>query len=213
MSAEGMREKASAVAAHVAGQIKLYERHADEQTRKAELSRLQAVHLNERAQQMAAERDDEVQGTIRQLHREHEEKYNDLQRQIVVLNDNIRTLTSQLTDSRRSVQQLQESLNTKKLEHEDLRHQHTLLDHSKSGALQERTDALNKVALQEKEGHQQTWTIQNLREKAVIDASQVSLAKAETTREKERADDWENNAESNVGGCKPVHSQRGRKSV
>ena len=99
-----------------------------------------------------------------------------------------------------------------KRELDELGHQHTLLGQSKSGALQERTDALNKIALLEKEGQQQTWAIKTLREKAVIDTSQVSLAKAETAREKDRADDWENNAKSNVGGCKPVPSRRGKVS-
>ena len=48
MQSEGLRERAATVASHVAEQEKLYERHSDEQERKAELFRAQASHLVQR---------------------------------------------------------------------------------------------------------------------------------------------------------------------
>ena len=48
MQAEGLCEKATAVAAHVADQVKLYERHSEEQERKADLFKAQANHLVQR---------------------------------------------------------------------------------------------------------------------------------------------------------------------
>ena len=220
MQAEGLREKAAAVAAHVAEQVKLYERHSDEQGRKVNMFQAQAAHIEERARTLAAERENEMHGTIQQLQRKHEEQLNDAQRTVVNLTDSNRLLTTQLNDSRAALLALQEHLNTKRLEHEDLVHRHNLLEHSSTGALQERTDALSKVSSQEKMINQQTRTITELREQAVTKAAEVSLAKAETAREKERADDWERIVTWNVRGlvflslrgCKPVKRQRGRLS-
>ena len=48
MQSEGLCEKAATVASHVAEQVKLYERHSDEQGRKVELFRAQASHLVQR---------------------------------------------------------------------------------------------------------------------------------------------------------------------
>ena len=202
MQAEGLREKAAAVAAHVAEQCKLYERHSDEQGRKADMFQAQAAHINERALKVAAEREDEMRGTIQQMQKEHDlqtEQINKMQLKVVSLTDYNRVLTPHLHESRTAHQALQEVLNTKKLEHEDLAHRHNLLEHSSMGVLQERTDALNKITLQEKMVTQQTQTIKELREQAVIKATEASLAKAETARETERADDWEKNCQLERG--------------
>ena len=188
MQAEGLREKAAAVAAHVAEQVKLYERHSDEQGRKAGMFQAQAAHIAERAQQVVTEREDEMRGTIQQMQKEHGEQLHEVQLKVV-------NLTTQVNDSRAAHQTLQEALNTKKLEHEDLVHRYNLLEHSSTGALQERTNALNKVTSQEKMIDQQAQTIMELREQAVAKATEASLAKAETAREKERADDWEKNCQ------------------
>ena len=75
MEAEGLRDKATMVATHIAEKVRLYERHSDEQERRATMFQAQVEHLvqryTEQCRVLTEERDATQHKCDKMLHQLH----------------------------------------------------------------------------------------------------------------------------------------------